>query len=103
MLAFGEQEVRCLISIAWCSQCLIYMMSNLPTMAMTHGTGLILILLEYVERCCIGFGRSESTSTLINIIGAFFNYWKVLLLGFRIDVLSCNGDDTRTRIDFDFA
>ena len=37
---------------------------------MTHGCALILI--EFMDRCCTGFGRAESTGTLMNIIGAVF-------------------------------
>ena len=55
-----------------------HVMFNSTAMAMTHGSALIPTLVEYMERCCVVFGRAEST--FINIIGAFL-YWKVLLLG----------------------
>ena len=75
------------------------------TMAMTRCCALILV--EFMERCCVGFGRAESTGTSINFIGAIFIYSKVLLLG--VGYASCdsqfdyNGNDAWLWIAFDLA
>ena len=72
-------------------------------MAMVHGCALT----ECMERCCIGFGRAEST--LIDIIGAFLIIGRAMLCLVLDIYASCNsqfdynGDDTRLWIDFDFA
>ena len=35
-------------------------------MAMAHGSALMLILIEYMERCHVGFGQTGSTSVLVH-------------------------------------
>ena len=73
-----------LFSVRWTHYCLVFeiscVISDSTTMAMTHGSGLILILLDCMERCRSWWHwASRKTKKYVNI-GASWNL-KVLLLG----------------------
>ena len=79
MLALDEQEVRW----CWCMfefECVITWYTihddtititlspnTFITMAMSHDYALILMLLEYMERCHVGFGRTVCTLVLVHV------------------------------------